>query len=194
MEECCGGQQCKGDFLTPNGKKFLLKKEEKIRAELAKIHGNTGSGKEDKEKNQSYVETIRNLEKRLGEVKKLLLLPVRKIVEQNSFVSHGNGVKLKFDDEMHTTYVLIDGVCVCKHSLPDKHSIVGANSPLGKALIGKSVNETGNYFVGKKEIKFYIEKIDMPSKAHWLFKYDQPINPEFGADIHLVEKKVELSA
>lgn len=166
-----------GPFLTPNGRKFLLKQidalSESLRAIISFKKEGGDSTKEASETEMSHSIAITVIQNKIADCKRKLKLPILNVMEQNTECRHGNGVKIHLDEK--TLYVVIDGICVCNHDLPENHAIIGANSPLGQALIGKKVSEHGSYVVAGKTKNFVVEKIDLPSKSKWIFKYDDPL-------------------
>ena len=133
------------NFILPNGKKFLEKK----------------------------LETISKRTKLAREIKKLLSLPVVKVMEQNEMVLPGNGFKLRFLNNNKGLFGVLDGTYRIKeHDLPNNTSIVLASSPLGKSILGKKRGDKGILLEeGNKEKKFIIEEIKTPLKAKWLFRF-----------------------
>ena len=166
-----------GDFLTPNGRKFVLKQLdilEKIQKEFISFKNEAGDSiRESQENEMSFMTSLAIVQKKIIDYQKKLKLSEVKVREQKRECLHGNGVKIKLDGDPF--YVVIDGVCVCKHILPENHAIISANSLLGQALIGKKVGESGSYSVGNTVKNFVVEKIDFPSKAKWVFKYDEKV-------------------
>jgi len=163
--------------MTENGRKFIEKKIIEIEDELGIVLSFKDKGgdssKESADKEKSHAETIKLLNIKLDQLKKLRVIPVVKIREQNHTCELGNGVKLEINDEH--VYAVIDGVCVCKHHLPDGVRIIGSNSQLGKAIMGKKTGEKGTYHSNGFTFNYEIKKIDLPKEAHWVFSYDKPI-------------------
>ena len=165
-----------GMFLTPNGNKFILKLLIDLQKKQTKMFSDNKVGisrTEASEREMSCSSTLIEIQDKIIKCEKLSKLPIFPVREQSHECLPGNGVKLKINGK--PLYVVIDGVCVCKHKLPEDYAIISADSSLGKTLIGKKVNESGNYKVGNAETNFTVEKIDLPSKAKWIFKYDSTL-------------------
>jgi hypothetical protein len=165
-----------GMFLTSNGRKFILKLLIDLKNSQQEMLSENKIGisrTEASEREMSCSSTLIKIQEKIIDCQKKLKLPDFPVREQSHECLPGNGVKIKINGE--PLYVVIDGVCVCKHKLPKNHAIISAQSPLGEAIIGKKVNESGNYKVGNVETNFTVEKIDLPSKAKWIFKYDNAL-------------------
>ncbi|MEK7572479.1 MAG: hypothetical protein AAB493_01325 [Patescibacteria group bacterium] len=166
-----------GDFLTPNGRKFVLKQLDilkKNQKEFISFKNEAGDSRRESQENEmSFMTSLAIVQKKIIDYQKKLKLPEIKVREQKHECLHGNGVKIKLDGK--PLYVVIDGVCVCKHMLPENHAIISANSALGQTLIGKKIGESGSYNTGGVVKTFVVEKIDFPSKAKWVFKYDDKV-------------------
>jgi transcription elongation GreA/GreB family factor len=171
--------QMTGEFLTPPARKFVMKdmkqKNEELKVLLSYKKEGGDSLREAQDTENSHLNNAIIIQRKILDCQEKLKLPILMVQEQNIECRPGNGVRIRIESEPESKYVVIDGVCVCKHILPKNHQIIGASSHLGKALIGKKVGETGEYKTDKKEIHFTVEKIDLPSKAKWVFKYDKPI-------------------
>jgi transcription elongation GreA/GreB family factor len=156
-------------FLTPIGQKFVQKRRDELEISRKGLLSEKTSGTraEASEDEQSRLSAINTIESQIALCDKTLKLPVVEVKKQNKQCLHGNGVKLQIDGKHR--YVVIDGVSVCEHRLPKNHAIISAISPLGKALIGMKVGDSGSFKVDEKESKFVVEEIDFPSKAEQLF-------------------------
>ena len=164
------------EFLTENGHKFLtkllpiLRRKEKIL--LSSAAGEKGKNADEAER--SSRDHLVLIQQQIMDCERKLQLPKREVREQKILFLPGNGAKVKIEGETH--YIVMDGVCVCKHKLPPKHMIVGVNSAIGQALHGKKVGESVSYPInGSGHKTATIESIDLPSKSKWIFKYDNPV-------------------
>jgi hypothetical protein len=167
-----------GLFLTNSGKKFVEKELQKHNEELRELltikkNNSRDEVQHDERTSRDNLIVIQN---KILECEKKLSLPVKKIWEQNKKILHGNGTEVLLNGTPY--YLVMDGVCVTKHKLPPNHAIVGSNTPLGIALNGKKVGDEGRYMAGEMAIYFKVKKIDFPSKAKWIFKYDEKMVSE----------------
>ncbi|MEI8269751.1 MAG: hypothetical protein WCG45_00110 [bacterium] len=144
-------------FLTDNAIKFVSKLIINLEKELLHI---------------SEPEHKRVTEYRIDTCRAKLKLPRVEVLQQNKHCLPGNGIKIKFNDGK-TLYLVLDGVTICEHHLPDEYAVISANSPFGRALLYLKIGGKGSFNQNSQIIKFVVEKIDPPSDAKWLFKYDQ---------------------
>ncbi|MEI6580596.1 MAG: hypothetical protein WCO07_00275 [bacterium] len=167
-----GFQSYPENFLTQNGRKFVHKLLKCLSDEQRQIRTNNREGhsaKEATDTENSHRSQAILIERKILDCQEKLKLPVVEVKRQAKVCLPGNGVKLKINGK--SMYVVIDGICVCKHILPENHAIIGANSPLGKALLHKKVGEIGKYQNGDNlQNHFIVEKIDTPAEAKWVFK------------------------
>jgi hypothetical protein len=161
------------EFLTPNGHKFAQKKlfllsEEQKQLNIHK-HPAGDSNKEASDTERSHNAGSTVVQKQINCWQKILKLPIVPVKEQAEYLLPGNGAEILLNDALY--YIVIDGTCLCNHSLPKDHKIVGASSPFGKALLGKKVGKSGTFVNGTKiESKFTIKRIFLPSKVKKIFK------------------------
>ncbi len=134
------------NFILPNGRKALEKE----------------------------LETLSKRTKRAKEIKIILSeIPIVKTTEQNEIILPGNGFKLRFLDSSEGLFGVLDGTLnVKRHDLPHNTAIILASSDLGKTILGKKKGDTASIIEGKKERPFVVEEIKIPSKAKWLFRFD----------------------
>ena len=154
-------------FLTPNGRKFVSKLLKSLVGELSLEEK---PSVESKERNLTRTDHVKILRSKILVCQGNLALPTFPTVEQCLVCLPGNGVKIILNG--NPLYLVIDGICVCRHNLPREYAIVSANSLLGKSLMNKKIGESGTYNCNGVEMSFFIEKIDPPSKAKWIFKYN----------------------
>ena len=157
-------------FLTQNARKFIKKQLKELEVALERESSVFAT---EKEKNESN--TIMILRSKIRSCEAKLLLPTYSVTEQSRALAPGNGAIIFLNEERRC--IVIDGVCVCKHKLPKNHHIIEANSPMGKAVIGKKVGQSGTYLNGDlKEHNFVVEKILSPSEAKPIFKGKAIVN------------------
>ncbi len=160
------------EFLTPSSQKIIKREFYSLTKEHQQLTSREDSAKEVKNQEMTHFERTKVVQQRINQLKESLKLPVVKVVEQNEQILPGNGARIKINGE--SFFIVLDGVCVCKRSLPPGHLTVSANSPLGELLMRKKVSQTGSYIVGSIKKNFCIDEIILPSKAQWLLEYENP--------------------
>lgn len=123
---------------------------------------------------EKELDTLSKRTKRAREIKTLLsTIPIIKTTEQNEIILPGNGFKLRFLDRNEGLFGVLDGtINVKKHDLPHNTAIILASSTLGKTILGKKKGDTVSITEGKEEKLVVVEEIKPPSKAKWLFHFE----------------------
>ncbi|MFZ2072743.1 MAG: GreA/GreB family elongation factor [Minisyncoccia bacterium] len=160
------------NFVTKRVQNFLRNKIDMLNFEHGQLLqlGKGGSQKNALENETFVLNSLRVIENKLTNFKKKINLPVIPIEEQKETFLVGNGGKIKMHGE--EKYIILDCICIEKRDLPSKLKIsfISANSPFGKALIGKKVNEPGEYVAHNQTYTFEVLRIDPPSKINWIYE------------------------
>jgi transcription elongation GreA/GreB family factor len=119
------------------------------------------------------LKTLPKNSKRRKEIKDLLKkIPVVKTTEQNSLVLPGSGVSLISNTDNKKLFCVLDGTqLIKKHNLPGNTQVILASSKLGRELLGKIAGENVTLIEDDGVKKFTIEKIALPSKSKWVFRF-----------------------
>ena len=130
-----------------------------------------GDSRSDANENETNVTSSSpNIQYLIKDAKEKLNWPVISVIEQNEKILVGNAAKILINGK--NEFVVMESIAFQKNYLPMNFKIrfVSINSPIGKALLGKKVDDTSSYSIDEKKSNLKIVRIDPPSKIKWIFE------------------------